>query len=157
MAGTPILTGGCYCTSCQAARRQLEALVGAAAVLTEDGGTPFDLYRKDRIQCIQGGEHLDDYSLTPDSPMRRMVTTCCNTPMFLEFTKGFWLTIYRLRLSNGPPLLEMRVMTAERLKSVDLPNDLPNYAGLSGKFMWLLFRAWLAMGFRNPKVKGIPS
>ena len=31
--------------------------------------------------------------LKPESPTRRMVAGYCDTPMFLDFTKGHWLTI----------------------------------------------------------------
>ncbi len=154
--GEAILTGICYCTSCQAAGRQFKTLTAAPAILTEDGGTPSVLYRKDRVQCVQGGEHLREYRLTSGSPTRRMVATCCNTPMFLDFTKGFWLTIYQGRLSGDVPQPEMRVMTAERPKGVVLPDDLPDYAGRSGQFMWRLLREWVLMGFGRPKVEGIP-
>ena len=156
ITGAPILTAICYCTSCQAAGRQLEALAGVPSVLADDGGTPCALYRKDRVSCAQGGEHLKEFRLTPDSPTRRMAATCCNTPMFLDFTKGFWLSIYPGRLSGEAPQPEMRVMTAERPQGVDLPDDIPNCAGQSGQFMWRLLRAWVAMGFRRPRVRGIP-
>jgi hypothetical protein len=32
--------------------------------------------------------------LKPESPTRRMVAGCCDTPMFLDFTKAHWLTIF---------------------------------------------------------------
>ena len=77
-----------------------------------------------------------------------MVATCCNSAMFLDFTKGHWLTLYRDRLPEPLPPLEMRVMTADRREGVVLPQDVPNYATHSGKFMWKLLAAWAAMGFR---------
>jgi hypothetical protein len=94
--------------------------------------------------------------LKPESPTRRMVATCCNSAMFLDFTKGHWLTLYRDRLPALPPL-EMRVMTADRREGVVLPEDVPNYATHSGKFMWKLLAAWVPMGFRTPKVEGMPA
>jgi len=43
----------------------------------------------------------------------------------------------------------MRVMTKERRAGVELPDDVPNHRGQSGKFMLKLIVAWIAMGFRR--------
>ncbi len=148
--GDPITTAICHCTSCQAAGRRIEALPGAAPILDAGGGTAFALYRKDRVRCTQGGERLEDHRLTADAPTRRVVATCCNSAMFLEFAKGHWLSMYRDRFGDAAPPIEMRVMTRDRPDGVTLPDDLPNHATHSGRFMWKLLTAWAAMGFRAP-------
>src|SRR6202043_2523312 len=107
--GPPILTGSCYCTSCQEAGRRFEQLASAPPVLNPDGGTGFILYRTDRVQCVTGQEYLEEHRLKSDSPTRRVVATCCNSAIFLDFTKGHWLTIYRDRFPTGAPPVEMRV------------------------------------------------
>src|ERR1700755_479672 len=84
--GPPIVRGICYCASCQEARRH-QAVPGADAVLADDGGTDYVLYRKDRVRCVQGGDLLEERRLKPDSPARRMYARCCYTAMFLAFTK----------------------------------------------------------------------
>ncbi|WP_034161501.1 GFA family protein [Sphingomonas sp. ERG5] len=145
----PIITAACYCHSCQEAGRQIEQLSGAPPVLDADGGTQFILYRKDRVTCIKGAEHLADRRLTPQSPTRRVLATCCNSAMFLEFSKGHWLSMYRARFAGDAPPLEMRVMTRDRRDGVVLPDDVPNLAGHSGKFMGKLFFAWIAMLLRR--------
>jgi hypothetical protein len=150
--GRPILTGSCYCTSCQEAGRRFEQLASAPPVLNPDGGTDFVLYRKDRVQCVTGQEYLEEHRLRPDSPTRRVVATCCNSAIFLDFTKGHWLTMYRDRFPTGAPPLEMRLMTRERRVGVEVADDLPNYSGPSGKFMLKLMAAWIAMGFRRPEI-----
>jgi hypothetical protein len=157
MTGAPIVSTACYCQSCQEAGRRIEQLADAPPVLGADGGTDFVLYRKDRIRCVRGGERLKAHRLKPESPTRRMVADCCNSAMFLEFTKGHWLSVYRARLPEGAPSVEMRVMTADRREGVDLPADVPNYPTHSGKFMWKLLSAWGAMGFRVSKVQGVPA
>ena len=106
------------------------------------------LYRKDRVQCVMGLEHLEEHRLKPESPTRRVVATCCNSAMFLDFTKGHWLSMYRNRFPTGAPPLEMRVMTKDRRASVVLADDVPNYSGFSGKFMLKLLAARIAMGLR---------
>jgi hypothetical protein len=151
-ASPPILTCSCYCTSCQEAGHQFEQLVSAPSVLDPDGGTGFILYRKDRAQCVTGQQYLKEHRLKPDSPTRRVVATCCNSAMFLDFTKGHWLSIYRNRFPQGTPPLDMRVMTKERRVGVQLADDAPNYSGHSGKFMLKLIAAWIAMGLRRPEI-----
>ena len=76
--------------------------------------------------------------------------------MFLDFTKGHWLTVYRGRLPNDIPPATMRMMTGERPKGVILSDDMVNYPRHSGKFMLKLLGAWMAMGFRRPAVDGVP-
>jgi hypothetical protein len=104
-----------------------------------------------KVRCVRGGEWMEARRLKPESPTRRMVATCCNSVMFLDFTKGHWLTLYRDRLPALPPL-EMRVMTADRREGVVLPEDVPNYATHSGKFMWKLLAGSLWV-FGRPRWK----
>ena len=112
------------------------------------------LYRKDRVQCVTGQQYLREHRLKPKSPTRRVVAACCNSAMFLDFTKGHWLSMFRNRFAAGAPPLEMRVMTAERRAGVELADDVPNYPRHSGKFMLKLIAAWIAMGFRRPRSVG---
>ena len=156
IAGPPIFRGICYCTSCQEAGRRHQATPGADAVLTADGGTDYVLYRKDRVRCVHGGELLEERRLKPHSPTRRMFARCCNTAMFLDFTKGHWLTVYRGRLPGDVPPVSLRMMTSERPSGAALPDDAANYPGHSAKFMLKLLAAWIAMGFRRPTVDGVP-
>src|SRR6202012_66436 len=101
--------------------RRHQAVAGADSVLAEDGGTDYVLYRKDRVRCVQGGALLEERRLKPDSPTRRMYARCCGTAMFLDFTKGHWLTIYRGRFPNDIRPATMRMMTAERPPGVVFP------------------------------------
>jgi hypothetical protein len=150
--GAPILTGACYCASCQEAGRRLEQLASAPPVLDPDGGTGVVLFRKDRVQCVKGLEYLEERRLKPKSPTRRVVATCCNSAMLLDFTKGHWLSMYRNRFPTGVPPLEMRVMTKDRRAGVELADDVPNYGGFSGKFMFKLLAARIAMGLRRTDI-----
>jgi hypothetical protein len=117
-----------------------------------EDGTDYVLYRKDRVQCATGQEYLDKYRLKPDSPTRRVIATCCNSAMFLDFTRGHWLTMDRDRFPAGAPPLEMRIMTRDRRGGAALADDLPNYDGHPGKFMLRLIAAWIAMGLRRPEI-----
>jgi hypothetical protein len=137
--GPPILNGSCYCRSCQEAGRRFEQLACAPPVLDSDSGTGLILYRKDRVQCMMGQQYLEEYRLKPDSPTRRVIAKCCNSAMFLDFTKGHWLSMFGNPFPTGVPPLE-------------LADDMPNYSGHSGKFMLKLIAAWIAMGFRRPEI-----
>ena len=145
-SGSPISTGVCYCGDCQVAGRRFDGFLDA------DGGTPAVLYRKDRVHCEAGHEHLAQFRLKPDSATRRIVAICCNSPMLLDFTKGHWLSLYRTRFGADAPAIEMRVMTRDRPAGVVLPNDVPSYEGFSGRFLRRLILAWIAMGFRRPDI-----
>ena len=155
--GAPIAHAACYCASCQAAGRQLEQLPDAPPLLQADGGTDILLFRKDRVRCLRGAERLQAHRLKPESPTRRMVATCCQSAMFLDFTKGHWLSLYGARMPQPVPPLEMRIMTAARGEGVVLAKDVPNHPAYPPAFMVRLFAAWAAMGFRTPKVDGAPS
>lgn len=147
----PIVTASCYCTSCQEAGRLFELLASAPTVLASDGGTDMILYRKNRVQCLMGQQYLYEHRLKPDAATRRVVAVCCNSAMFLHFSNGHWLSMFRNRFSTGAPPLEMRVMTKERRVDVELADDMPIHSGRSGKLMLKLVAAWIAMGFRKPE------
>ena len=132
MEGEPIAITVCHCSNCQAAGRLLEALPGAMAILDKDGGTPFILFRKDRVRCLRTDTLLGELRLDPKSPTRRVVATCCNTPMFLDFTKGHWLSLYAARVPHR-----------EQARF---------YNRNSGVFVSRLLIAWASMAFRTPKI-----
>jgi hypothetical protein len=150
--GRPILAASCYCSSCQKAGANFEQLPSAPPVLNPTGGSDYLLYRKDRVRCVTGQEHLEEHRLKPTSPTRRVIAACCNSPMFLDFTRGHWLTMYRSRFPADAPVIDMRIMTSERRDGVTLGDDLPNYEKHSGKSMLKLLASWAAMGFRRPEV-----
>jgi hypothetical protein len=149
-SGSPIAAASCYCGSCQQAGQEFQNMPSATQVMDADGGTPFVLYRKDRIQCKAGEAYLEELRLKPESPTRRIIATCCTSPMFLDFTNGHWLSVYRSRLPSAAPPIEMRIMTKDRRADVVLEDDVPNYPGYSAKFMIRLMLAWFAMGFSRP-------
>ena len=154
MTGKPIVAATCYCHSCQQAGRGFEAAPGAPAVVGADGGTPYVLMRKDRLIWLSGSDRLGEHRLNPESPTRRFVARCCNTPIALEFTKGHWLSVYSDRIAaEERPAAEMRTIVGDRPAGIELPDDLPNYRTPSGKFMWRLLKAWAAMGFRAPPIE----
>jgi hypothetical protein len=149
----PIVTAECHCNSCRAAGTRLQTLSGAPPVLEANGGTRFVLYRKDRVRFLDGVERLAALRLTPEAKTRRVVATCCNTPVFLEFENGHRLSLYGCLWPEGTrPPLELRTMTSDLPDSAVLPDDVPNAKQQSFSFFAKLLGAWIAMGFRSPKI-----
>jgi hypothetical protein len=83
----PLLSVECCCTSCRTAGGVLEQLPGAPRVVGRNGATQLVLYRKDRIHFTEGAALLKEYRLTLDSPTRRIVANCCNTPICLDLDR----------------------------------------------------------------------
>lgn len=149
----PIISAECCCTSCRTAGARLQALPGAPPILEANGGTRFVLYRKDRVRIVSGAEQLKAFRLTPESPTRRIVAACCNTPVFLEFQHGHWLSLYSgLWRETAPPPPELRTMTSDLPDASALGDDVPNGKRQTLSFFARLLLAWVAMGFRTPKI-----
>ncbi|MFQ3231598.1 GFA family protein [Reinekea sp.] len=149
----PIMSVECLCTDCQKAGALLQHRKGAPTILKPNHSTGFVMYRKDRVEFLAGQDKLKSLTLNEDSKTRRVIASCCNTPMFLEFSDGHWLSIYGLLwpTENLPPL-EMRTMTRSRPEGVVLSDDVPNPKTHTLSFMVKLLAAWVAMRFRVPKL-----
>ncbi len=144
--GAPILSAACYCDDCQEGARQIEALPNASPVLDGDGGTEYLLYRKDRMKLSKGGDLLRHYKIKDDSATIRAVTTCCNSAMFLEFQKGHWFSVYRARVGDDAPPLQMRIQTKFKPEVGEMQNDdVPCYETYPLKFIAKLIAAKVAM------------
>lgn len=151
--GAPIASVECCCDSCREAGARLARLPGARPVLGPHGATRFVLQRKDRIRFLSGTQHLKQFRLAPGAGTRRVVATCCNTPVFLEFKGGHWLSLYGgLWRDGAPPPLEMRTMTGDLDDASALPDDVPNLKRQSLAFYAKLMKAWIAMRFRAPQI-----
>lgn len=156
LAGAPFIATECHCNSCREAASRLAALPPAFPLTKGNSGTsgtPYILYRKDRIRFPDGTDGLAAFRLDDKAPTRRVLTTCCNTPVFLEFQGGHWLSLYAgLWPEATRPALTIRTMTS------DLPADTPLDAALpAGKlttagFYAKLLAAWIAMGFKVPRI-----
>jgi len=151
--GAPILAAECHCASCRQGAARMAVLPGGMSVAADNGGTPFVLYRKDRVRFAAGAELLGEFRLTPQSPTRRVVATCCDTPLFTEFQHGHWLSIYSsLWPEASRPVPQMRTMVSDLPDAKVLSGDIPNARTQPVGFMVKLLVAWAAMGFRVPKI-----
>jgi len=154
----PFLSAVCYCDDCQAAGHRLEALESAPTVLDPDGGSDYVMVRKDRVRIASGQHHLAEFRLKPGSSTRRVVATCCNTPMFLDVTIAHWITLFSDRLPpEARKPVEMRVMTKYRKSSLPYPDAALTYRDHTGRFVLKVLGAWIAMGFRRPRLPDYPQ
>lgn len=149
----PIISAECHCASCREAAARLATLPAAPPVTSPNGGVRFVLYRKDRVRIVEGGEQLRQFRLKPSSGTRRIVAACCNTPAFLEFEAGHWLSIYSgLWPQNALPPIDIRTMTGDLPDAAALDQTVPSGAWHTAGFYARLLGAWIAMGFRSPKL-----
>lgn len=149
VTGKPILTAACYCDDCQAGGAQIEALPGAWAVRSADGGTHCALYRKDRYRVVSGGDLLEPHKLRERTPTNRVVARCCNSGMLITYDRGpHWVSIYALSYGGDAPRLEMRVNT--RFAPAAEPQDVPAYKSFPMSFVWRLVKSRLGMVLGSP-------
>lgn len=147
--GAPIVCSVCYCRDCQQGARQIEALPNAQRVSDPDGGTAYVLYRRDRVNCVRGASLLRSYKLEGRStPTNRVVATCCNSAMFVNFDRGpHWVSVYRARIDGDPPPLQMRICTRSRPGHASLSDDVPSHPGYPPALVIRLLTTRLAMMF----------
>ncbi len=145
--GKPITSNVCYCADCQAGSRQVEGRPNTGSVREIDGGTAYILYRKDRINCTRGLELLKGYKIKDASSTNRVVATCCNSEMFVNFDKGpHWVSAYRARFQGDLPPLQMRICTKSKPYDDPLPTDVPNYLGFPPRLI-LASRVAMLVGY----------
>lgn len=73
---------------------------------------------------------------------------------FLEFSGGHWLSLYGLLWpASTRPAVEMRTMVSDLADASALPDDVPNLKTRSLRFYARLMKAWIAMGFRSPRIE----
>jgi len=141
----PIISVICHCDDCQAGSRSIEALPGAPAILDRSAGTPYALYRKDRVRCTQGAELLEGYKLQPTSSTDRMVASCCNSAMLVRLDPVLhWTPVYRDRIAAAPAP-QMRINTRFVPHGVMVPADIPSTGGVPLRFVTSMIGARLAM------------
>lgn len=152
LTGSPILASVCHCDDCQRGSAQLELLLGAPKILDRWGGTPYVLYRKDRIRLLQGREQLVEHRIEEEKNTKRIVASCCNSPVLLDFEPGHWVSIYQQRFETPIPPARIRVQT-RFVPSGDVPDDgLPQHQGFPFSMIARLLAAWIAMGFKRPNL-----
>ncbi len=147
--GEPILATACYCDDCQKAAASIEGVHAENSVLDAAGGTQLLLFRKDRMKCSKGEQHLLDHKLNAQSPTKRVVASCCNSYMYLDFQKGHWFSICRTRFEGNTPPVQMRIQTKFKREGANIPTDVPGYSSFPVTFVAKLLLARVAMLFSD--------
>lgn len=155
VSGEPFMVTECLCDSCRQAADRLQKLEGTPAILTDYGATRCCEYRKDRVRIVSGQENLREFRLNADAGTRRVISTCCNTPVFMEMKGGHWVSLYSQLWPGGQtPPVNYRTMTADLSDPSVLPDDgVPSLKHHSLSFYAKIFGAWVAMGFRDPQIE----
>ena len=125
--GEPIVCAICYCPDCQAGGRLLESHGASNDFRDAWDGMPYATYRNDRLQVVEGQSLIEGVKLRPDAPTTRYMTTCCNSAMYLKYGPGWWSSIYRSRLGDAAPQIQMRNKVAHAKNRATLPADVPTY------------------------------
>jgi hypothetical protein len=146
LQGSPIGCAVCYCDTCQEGSQRIETLPNALPVREAAGGTAYVLYRKDRVKCTKGSEHLKDYRLNRQSSTNRVVASCCNSALMMRFDDArHWIPIYRTRFEKDPPPVELRISTGYVADKSAIPKDVPAYESFAPSFLAKLLWSRIAM------------
>lgn len=150
LTGSPFLVNVCHCDDCQRGSAQIERLLGAPKILDRWGGTPYVLYRKDRIRLLHGRELLTEQWLDEKRDTKRVVSSCCSSPILLDFERGHWVSLYQQRFDAPVPQARMRVQT-RFMPPGDMPEDgLPLHRSYPFGMVARLLASRIAMGFKRP-------
>jgi hypothetical protein len=142
----PILSVACYCDDCQEGSRRLEELPEAPTIREDDGATAYVLWRVDRVEFLAGEDRLERHRLTEESPTDRVVASCCQTALFLDFRKAHWVSMYRSRFED-PPDIEMGIQTRFMPRFEPGSTPFPTHSSFPLKFIARVVRARIAMVF----------
>jgi hypothetical protein len=144
--GTPITSVICYCDDCQEGARKIQSLPNSAPIQDRDGGTAYLVYRKDRVTCLKGTSLLRPYKIRENSATNRVIATCCNSALFLNFDDSkHWVDVYRSRCQGSLPPVQMRICTKFRPAGRTIPTDIPGYSSYPMSFLMKLVVAKAAM------------
>jgi hypothetical protein len=148
--GAPITCVVCYCDDCQEGSRQIEALPNGRPAQDPDGGTGYVVYRRDRLRPSTGASLLKGHKIRERSATNRVVATCCNSVMFLNFDdRKHWVDVYRSRFDGKLPPVQMRICTKFKPGNHTIPSDVPVYPRYPFKFIVKLLGARVAMLFQK--------
>jgi hypothetical protein len=148
--GRPITSLTCYCDDCREGSRQVEALPGARRVMDGNEGSPYSLWRKDRVVCVKGQDLLAAHKVRPSSHTNRIVAACCNSALMLGFD-GWrpWVSVYRVAIAGGLPPLRLRIFTKFASNPAELPQDVPRHVTFPPWFPLRMLLERLSMIFRS--------
>ena len=138
----PLMSVICHCSSCQKAAERIEEKDRAPAVSDAHGGTPLVVFDGRDTECVQGEELTEGMRLNDSTITQRIIATCCNSALMLDFDKGpYWVSAFHDRVEDAPAP-EWRVQTKDAANPEKLPNDVPAYRAWPATFFFRLLRNW---------------
>jgi hypothetical protein len=144
--GAPITSVICYCYDCQEGARQIQSLPQAISIQEPDGGTAYLVFRKDRVACRKGVSLLRHHKIRENSATNRVIATCCNSAMLLNFDDGkHWVDLYRSRCQGDVLPVQMCICTKFRPEGHAIPTDVRQYPHYPVSFLMKLVLAKAAM------------
>jgi hypothetical protein len=147
----PMMVATCYCDDCQAAGQRHAALGGSAPMSIADGGTEFMVFRRDRVACTRGADRLQATKLTSHTKTRRMIASCCSTPMYVTFDdKRPWVSAFRAPFGAEVPPVEMRICTRFRRSNEIVDDGVRSHPGYPPAMMMRILAALPFMVFSKP-------
>jgi hypothetical protein len=149
--GVPLASAVCYCDTCQAGSQQLEALPNADPIRDAAGGTPYLLYRTDRVRYVRGADLVHSLKLTESGATARVYAGCCNASMVMRFDDArHWVCVYRARFHGDVPPVQFRICTSFSRERAKIPNDVPSFAMYPLGLLRTLLAAKMATLFQRP-------
>ncbi len=149
--GEPIIVTACYCDDCQAAAKRLAESASVALAASDDGGTEFMLFRRDRIACTRGADRLEAMKLRAATKTRRMIAGCCATPMYVGFDdKRPWVSAFRATFGADARPVEMRICTWFRRLEDKVEDGVRSHPGYPPAMVVRILVAWPLMLFSRP-------
>ena len=130
----------CYCDDCQSAGRVLVEESGCENPLDPDGGTSFSTFLEKDWKCVAGAEQVESHKLRENSPTTRFIASCCQTPIYLKYGPGFWVSTFRAPFTNELPKLNWRIKTSHRTSSLPFPDDIARFKGFPLRLYAALYR-----------------
>lgn len=140
-ASSPAFNVVCYCTDCQAAGAALHTEMGCEAPCEADGGTSYSSFLEKDWHCVSGEDKIRGHKLKPDSPSTRYVASCCQTPLYLNYAPGFWVSTYRKPFTNALPPMKWRIKTSDRTSDLPYPDNIPRFKGFPLRLYGALLKA----------------
>jgi hypothetical protein len=150
LTGEPFMVNICHCDDCQRASAALEKLPGAPKILDAFGGTTYALCRRDRVRIAKGRDKLAEHRIDGEARTHRTVASCCQSPLFLDFEPGHWLSIYQQRFPDPKPAAQRHINTRFMPAGPGPTDGLPQAKGFPLVMIAKLLGTRIVMGSWKP-------
>lgn len=112
----------CYCKDCRGYYNTLNKLEGSKpnAILDPWGGCDYTHLQPSELTVNAGKVYLNACKIRPNSPINRVYTTCCHTPIFSVGPSKTLLL--NSNLLQEKPDVTFRIIGREAIKNKDAPS-----------------------------------